>query len=261
MGDMHALKPEALREVHKTTFLPLNYIKNTENYVLYRFQQEELHHIFNSDLIQDSTLVDVGSGPTINFVLSATKKFQDIVVSDLVESNRLEVEKWLRKSEDSVDWSFRAEHVADLEGHRDTKKGAFEIMERARRAISKVVPCDVLEPEVLPEEHGKTFDVVLSCNCLEAATADPDSFGRVLANMGSLVKPGGFLIMVGTGGITWYEVGKKPLPMMVLTKEIVEKAVTDAGFEIKRFRTGDYDGPILEDRGKRFGWALVARKP
>lgn len=41
MGDMHAMKPEALREVHKTTFLPLNYIKNTENYVLYLFQQEE----------------------------------------------------------------------------------------------------------------------------------------------------------------------------------------------------------------------------
>ncbi|EEC16012.1 nicotinamide N-methyltransferase, putative [Ixodes scapularis] len=112
------MKPEALREVHKTTFLPLNYIKNTENYVLYRFQQEELHHIFNSDLIQGSTLVDIGSGPTINFVFSATKRFQDIVVSDLVERNRLEVEKWLRKSVDSVDWSFRAEHVADLEGHR-----------------------------------------------------------------------------------------------------------------------------------------------
>ncbi|XP_029848357.2 nicotinamide N-methyltransferase-like [Ixodes scapularis] len=260
MGDMLVMKPEALREVHKTTFLPLNYIKNTKNYVLFRFQQEELHHIFNSDLIQGSTLVDIGSGPTVNFVLSATKKFRDIVVSDLVESNRLEVDKWLKKSADSVDWSFRAEQVAELEGHRDTKKGALEIMERARRAISKVIPCDVLEPGVLPKEHKKPFDVVLSCNCLEAATADPESFGRVLANMGSLVKPGGFLVMVGTGGITWYEVGNKPLPMMVLTEEIIRKAVTDAGFEIVRFRTGEYDGPILEDRGKRFGWAMVARK-
>lgn len=38
-------------------------------------------------------------------------------MSDLVEANRLELMKWLNKDEDALDWTFRAEKVAVVEGY------------------------------------------------------------------------------------------------------------------------------------------------
>ncbi|CAN7949130.1 unnamed protein product, partial [Ixodes pacificus] len=143
------------------------------------------------DLAQGESLLEVGSGPTLLSSLLASSRFNYIVLSDLVEANRLELQKWLNKDEDAIDWTFRAEEIAAMEGCSDVKKGALEILERTRKAIRKVVPCDVLEPGVLPEEHRETFDVIVSPGCLESAAADHESFQSAVHNVGTLAKPGG----------------------------------------------------------------------
>ncbi|XP_042148650.1 nicotinamide N-methyltransferase-like [Ixodes scapularis] len=252
---------EAVREAHLAKFEPRSYAEITKEYRLYTFHQEELHRIFCSDLVQGrTTLLEVGCGPTAAFVLSAAARFQGIVLSDLVEGNRLEVNKWLRNSADAIDWSFRAEPIAALEGHVDIRKGALEIMDRARRAIRKVIPCDVLDPAVLPEDHRDTFDVVLSCNCLESATADLQSYRRALSNVGRLVARGGLLVQAGIGGITSYSMGQETVPMTCLDESSIMEALADAGFRVETFRKKMYDGPDRELRRKRFGFVLAAHR-
>ncbi|KAM7308961.1 indolethylamine N-methyltransferase-like [Ixodes scapularis] len=163
-----SVESQALIATFKENFVGKSYaaLKNGPGNT---FHQEELHRIFQSDLAQGKTLLEVGVGPLVWYSFMSSNRFKDIVLSDLVEDNRKELEKWLSKSEDAIDWTYRAEQVAALEGYSDVKKGALEIMERTRSSIRKVVPCNVLEPGVLPEEHRETFDVVLSCNCLEVA--------------------------------------------------------------------------------------------
>ncbi|KAM7304099.1 nicotinamide N-methyltransferase-like [Ixodes scapularis] len=170
--------------------------------------EEELADVYPPlNLIQGQTLLDVGSGPMLLCSLIASSRFKHIVLSDLVESNRHELYKWLNHHEDAIDWTTPAEHIAAFEGYNDVKKGASEIMERTRSAIRKVVPCDVLEPGVLPEEHKETFDVVLSSGCLDAVAADHESFPMVVCNVGTLVKPGGLLVIMGAFGVKHYTVG------------------------------------------------------
>ncbi|KAM7298931.1 nicotinamide N-methyltransferase [Ixodes scapularis] len=252
---------EAVREAYLTKFEPRSYAEITKEYRLYPFHQEELHRIFFSDLVEGrTTLLEVGCGPTAAFVLTAAARFQGIVLSDLVDSNRLEVDKWLRNSADAIDLSFWAKSIAALEGHVDTRKGALEIMERARRAVRKVVPCDVLDPAVLPEDHRDTFDVVLSCNCLESATADLQSYRRALSNVGRLVTRGGLLVQAGVGGITSHRVGQETVPMTCLDESSIMEALADAGFRVETFRKKMYDGPDCKARGKRFGFVLAATR-
>ncbi|KAM7304095.1 hypothetical protein ISCGN_013995 [Ixodes scapularis] len=154
--------------------------------------------------------------------LIASCRFKHIVLSDLVESNRLELYKWLNRHEDAIDWTIPAEHIAAFEGYNDVKKGASEIMKRTRSAIRKVVPCDVLEPGVLPEEHKETFDVVLSSGCLDAVAADHESFRMVVCNVGTLVKPGGLLVIMGAFGVKHYTVGADVLDDCVRKPEAVK---------------------------------------
>ncbi|CAN7950485.1 unnamed protein product [Ixodes pacificus] len=209
-------------------------------------------------LAQGETLLDVGSGPMILNALLASSRFKHIVLSDLVESNRLELNKWLKKDEDAIDWTFRAEMIAALEGYGDVKKGAFEILERTRSAIRKVVPCDVLEPGVLPEEHRETFDVIVSTGCLESATADHESFRRVVCNVGTLAKPGGLLILVGAGRVKSYPVGTVDFAHANVTEDVLKQAVAEAGFEMKVFLPQKI--PKFIENIDEFFFVLAARK-
>ncbi|XP_040074847.1 indolethylamine N-methyltransferase [Ixodes scapularis] len=222
------------------------------------FHQEELHRIFQSDLAQGKTLLEVGAGPLVWYSFMSSNRFDDIVLSDLVEDNRKELEKWLNKSEDAIDWTDRAEQVAALEGYSDLKKGASEIMERTRSSIRKVVPCNVLKPGVLPEEHKETFDVVLSCNCLESATADHESFRSVVKNVGSLVKPGGLFLLGGIGGLKSFAVASADCNMANLTEEVIKGAVADAGFQLTLYHTKNME---FGGNAGVFSFILVASKP
>ncbi|KAG0415444.1 hypothetical protein HPB47_007386 [Ixodes persulcatus] len=204
------------------------------------------------------TLLEVGSGPMVWCSLVASSRFKHIVLSDIAECNRLELEKWLNKDKDAIDWTTRAEEVADLEGYSDKKKGAVEILKRTRSAIRKVVPCDVLEPGVLPEEHRETFDVVLSSGCLDSATADHESFRRALRNVGALANSGGLLVLVGFGGLKSYPVGNVDFPHANLTEDALDQAVADAGFQTKLYESVPL-GAIM-DSPEVFRFILAARK-
>ncbi|CAN7981309.1 unnamed protein product [Ixodes pacificus] len=131
-------------------------------------------------------------------------------------------------------------------------------MERTRSAIRKVVPCDVLEPGVLPMEHRETFDVVISNGCLDAAAADHESFRRVICNVAPLVKPGGLLVILGAGGIKSYPVGNANFPHANLTENVLKQGVTDAGFQIEKYQTEEL-GSLVGNLDV-FMFNLVARK-
>lgn len=71
-----------------------------------------------SDLIQGQTLLDVGSGPMLLCSLVASSRFKHIVLSDLLERNRLELNKWLNNHKDAIDWTTPAETIAAFEGYK-----------------------------------------------------------------------------------------------------------------------------------------------
>ncbi|KAM7307404.1 indolethylamine N-methyltransferase-like [Ixodes scapularis] len=256
---LETIDSHALRAVYKENFLPRTYMEMYGHFTgnVSTFHKE-LHDLFRSDLAHGETLLDVGSGPILLGALLASSRFKHIVLSDLVEGSRLELNKWLDKSEDAIDWTHRAEQIAALEGYRDIKKGAVEILERTRLAIRKVVPCDVLEPGVLPEEHRETFDVVMSNGCLASATTDHESFRAALFNVGTLAKPGGLLVLVTAVGVKSYPVGTTNFVHANLTEDAVKQAVADAGFQIKVYHPKK--GVCFLESSQEFMLLLAARK-
>ncbi|KAG7254141.1 hypothetical protein CRUP_027940 [Coryphaenoides rupestris] len=63
-------------------------------------------------------LIEVGTGPALHTVLSACAHYEEIVLSDYVEVNRRELDKWLRAEEGHFDWRAHMQFVCDLEGTR-----------------------------------------------------------------------------------------------------------------------------------------------
>ncbi|KAG9464300.1 hypothetical protein GDO78_020165, partial [Eleutherodactylus coqui] len=181
--------------------------------------------------VRGDTLLDFGTGPTIYQLLSACEVFDNIIVSDFVEQNRAEFQKWLKKDPDAFDWTHIIKFVCELEGNgEDWEKKA----EKLRSKVKEVLKCDALkrnpyDPVVVPP-----VDCLLSCLCLEVACKDTNSFCEVLKNFQDLIKPGGHLLLLSGLNSTYYHVGKKCFTSMVAEKEDLERALNEAGYQIEK---------------------------
>lgn len=50
-------------------------------------------------------LLDVGCGPCVNVAVPASENFDQIVLSDFLQSNLDEVQRWLNGDPQAIDWS------------------------------------------------------------------------------------------------------------------------------------------------------------
>lgn len=126
-----------------------------------------------------------------------------------------------------------------------------------RKAIHEVIPCDVHEQNPLIDRVYPPFDVVLTSCCLENACPDRDSFQRVIAKVGGLIKPRGHLLIIGDLNKGYYMVGAEPFFSLKLDQKFVEETVRAAGFEMLQFHKHATSGEFSDANGYFF---LAAKK-
>ncbi|KAJ7426871.1 Nicotinamide N-methyltransferase [Willisornis vidua] len=225
-----------------------------------------LHKMFSLDEVRGGTLIDVGCGPTIYQLLSACERFQEIIALDYTDQNRQELEKWLRNEEGAFDWVPVVKYVCELEGdrlvsyplpptmlavqlqaqmlnnHRTficlfvhflAREKWAEKQEKVRKKVKQVLKCDVTKANPTGPVSLPPADCIVSTLCLEGACKDLPTFCSALRNIGTLVKPGGHLVMVTVLGDTFYAFNKQVFSSLSLQKHEVEAAVEGAGFEVK----------------------------
>ncbi|KAG9468540.1 indolethylamine N-methyltransferase-like [Eleutherodactylus coqui] len=195
-----------------------------------KFRLKKCFETFGPGGITGDVLVDIGTGPAIYHLLSACESFPQIISTDFTDSNRQELERWLRRDLGTFDWSEIVKTVCDLEGDRNNW---VEKENKLRNCIQKVLKCDVtksnpLDPIVIP-----AADCLTTALCLETACQDIDSYYQSLKNITTLLKPGGHLVLIGVLGNSFYKVGEKNFFSLTLDEETVRNAVIDAGYSIK----------------------------
>ncbi|NWH68119.1 NNMT methyltransferase, partial [Geococcyx californianus] len=186
-----------------------------------------LHRMFSLDGLRGDTLIDIGCGPTIYQLLSACENFEQIIASDYTDQNRRELEKWLRKEPGAFDWKPVVQYVCELEGNREVWA---EKEERLRKKVKQVLKCDVTKASPL---DWLPVDCVVSTLCLEAACKDLATFRSAVRSIGTLVKPGGHLVMLTVLQETYYAFNNQVFSCLHLDKNMVEEAVEAAGFDVR----------------------------
>ncbi|GFS57967.1 indolethylamine N-methyltransferase [Trichonephila clavipes] len=87
----------------------------------YDFWFRSLHEFFSSKNYTGNRMLELGSGPTVHNIATASAYFSHIVLSEFVESNCEQLRKWLRKDPDMLDWTIFLERVARAEGRKGYK--------------------------------------------------------------------------------------------------------------------------------------------
>ncbi|XP_063819742.1 nicotinamide N-methyltransferase-like [Pseudophryne corroboree] len=222
-----------------------------------QFVLKHLADVFTSGKVKGETLIDIGTGPTIYQLLSACEAFKDITVSDFTDKNREEFNLWLMNQPGAFDWSAAGKYVCHLEGDRTTW---LEKEARLRKTIKQVLKCDVfnsnpLEPVVLPQA-----DCVLSCLCLEGACSDYEAYVTALKNITKLLKLGGYLVLVGALGNTYYMVGNVKFSGLSLSEVFLKESLIGAGFVIKNFIISNKPAEISEEADFLANYVIAAQK-
>lgn len=104
-----------------------------------------------------------------------------------------------------------------------------------RRAVKQVLKCDVTQSQPLGAVSLPPADCLLSTLCLDAACPDLPAYRTALRNLSSLLKPGGYLVIVDALKSSYYMIGEQRFSSLCLGQEAVETSVREAGYTIKQF--------------------------
>ncbi|XP_063096342.1 indolethylamine N-methyltransferase isoform X2 [Cavia porcellus] len=250
-------------EEYQKYFIPRDYLADFYSFEhgpsaeteMVKFHLQCLHKTFGPGGLRGETLIDVGSGPTIYQVLAACEAFSDITLSDFVDRNREELQKWLSKDPEAFDWTPVLKLACELEGNSHWQQKA----EKLRATVKRVLKCDVRMSNPLAPVKMPPADCVLTMLAMECACKTPAAYRAALCNLAALLKPHGHLVTTVTLHISSYMVRKHEFSCVAMAKEEVEQAILDAGFDIEEFlySTRSYSATHAPNQGMCF---IVARK-
>ncbi|XP_004417580.1 PREDICTED: nicotinamide N-methyltransferase-like [Odobenus rosmarus divergens] len=135
----------------------------------------------------------------------------------------------------------------------------LEKEEKLRRVVRQVLKCDVTQSRPLGAVSLPLADCLLSTLCLDAACPDLPAYCTALRNLGSLLKPGGFLVVVDALKSSYYMIGEQRFSSLCLGQEAIEAAVREAGYSVERFEVicQSYSSTMCDNEGL---FSLVGRK-
>ncbi|XP_070546252.1 indolethylamine N-methyltransferase-like isoform X2 [Ptychodera flava] len=174
-------------------------------------------------------LLEIGGGPNIANVIHTCTRFPEIIFSDYSENCRQAVEKWVKNTQDAVDWSHFIKSVCEKEGNGNTWEDRQSLI---RKSIREIIHCDVLKSNPLEPKVYEPFDAIVASYCVQCACPDKDSFKEAVKNIVNLLKPEGALIMTTGLNQTFYRVGEKQFYSLKVDQTFVKTAIVEAGCHI-----------------------------
>lgn len=209
-------------------------------YLDHRFEFVSEHHAailrglhqFYQTLPQGVRILDIGTGPTISYMISATSKASEIVLAEYTQKNRDELQSWINDDAGAHNWDPYFHYIVqELEGKDN--HAVVERKQKLRQVIKAVVPCDITADPPIEDDFKGPYDVITSSLCLEAACSSEKEYITAVGRMWQLLKKGGKLILQSVEGPTkthYYMVGEQKFTVLSAPPKLVQKALVNAGF-------------------------------
>ena len=220
-----------------------------ENLALLRFLVDTYR-----DLPPGGTLLDFGGGPTIYPLISAADKVREIHFADYLEANLAEVRRWLLGDAEAFDWHPFIRTALEMEtSTAATEEQVERRAEQIRERVTRLIRCDASRTPPIPWLH-RLYDVVLTNFCAESATSDRSEWREYMANIASVLKPGGWLVISALKGATCYAVGPHSFPAVDIQEDdlltlLADTGFSEAGVQVRSVSadrsTRDYEGLML----------------
>ena len=167
-------------------------------------------------------VVEIGSGPIISGLVSASRWADLLVYSDLLPSNCNHILSSLSSPGPAIKTIARLEDSAP-----------HLVLTRLLAKPVLVTESNLFSRPVLPHlGFGTKPSIVLAKLCIEFAVTELEQFWSVLQNIAALLDTHGVFVCMGALNESYYMLGKKKFPAFALTKELMNTGLEKAGMEM-----------------------------
>ena len=155
-------------------------------------------------LVGRPEMIDIGCGPCIQHVLSATPYVSSIQLADFLDDNLAELRKWIQSQNSAFDWTHFTEFILQLENVDSSAEAISRRESTLRDKIVNIRHANVLNESVLGEDNQ--FGAVGFFYCAEAAANTKPEWQNTITNVARLVEPGGRMFMASCRNTDYYTV-------------------------------------------------------
>ncbi|KAK6192644.1 hypothetical protein SNE40_004081 [Patella caerulea] len=214
------------------------------------FILERQHDIFKAGDVKGKRLLDIGTGPIPQSVISAVPFVQDIYLTEFSASNRKYLHDALFGS-GKQDYSNIFKFVTDLS---DKSQPWTKLSEEFKGKVRGIFPCDLLKDDIFAGSYFPLFDVITTSFCMDAAPPDVDTYGKLVKKVSKYIKLGGHLVNVGVLDASYYFVGEEKFYALNISADEVKQFWKGAGFSI---RSWEHKKGSAECKDADFGGTFV----
>lgn len=179
-------------------------------------------------------LLEVGGGPTLYSLISASPIVDEIHFSDALPTNLAEVRQALNNEPGAFDWRPFIERALTHEGRPSNHQAIATRQAAMKEKVKRFLPLDIFEATL-----SKSYNIIQANFVLDSITSDPNEWRSLLAKLCGSVPQGGEFLMTALEGSRWWKIGSLQFPAVSLDREILGTALSEAGLtgiHIERIR-------------------------
>ncbi|KAL5018092.1 hypothetical protein ScPMuIL_003814 [Solemya velum] len=189
----HTSKERTMTDNYLRDFDPRVYLENLRNDpnedTKFRFLLDNLHAVFSERRFSGKRLLDLGSGPSIHSVISASSQFDEIYLSDYAPQNLSVLTDWWTGKISHMDHVIK--HCLDLEHNSQTVAQRNQEM---RQKIKGILQVDVRKSNPFSPNHLVPFDAIISSFCVDSATTSLEDYDNATSNIPAMLTENGTYI-------------------------------------------------------------------
>ena len=210
-GDRLVISLKMTTNIYKTQFESQQYIRQYYSNVdrEEQFFLTQLHELFSSfqssssPLSRPRVVLEIGSGPLVSGLVSASSWADLLIFSDLLEDNLRQIKlslKQLSEASDANDAIFELESIKCI-AHLE-KIDVLKVQERMDQTPKIIAKCNLFSLEIITPRLllPNSPSVIIIKLCLEFALDHVSQLTPVLTRVSNILSSGGKLVIMGALG-------------------------------------------------------------
>lgn len=195
-----------------------------------------------------SRVLEFGAGPTVVHAAVAAPYSDKVHISDYLEDNLFEVQKWIDNGPGAFDWGPFIKRILELEGQSSDEVAVRRRTEELRTKIGRKLRCDAsLAFPVI--DGGERYPLVIATYCADSATSSKDVWYAYTKNISQAISPGGTFLMAALRGCSFYKLGEYYFPSANIFEDDVSHAFHEIGFRPGSIQIQVAEVPECADEG------------
>jgi len=174
--------------------------------------------------------LEYGCGPTLMRAIAASRYVGRLHVADRLESNLVQVRKWVERHPEADDWHAFTKYVLQCEGVHDPSEEEVAAREdRTRAVLTDFLTTDARQRYPLGREREASYDLLVTGFCVDCISRSKAVWRRCMWNVFSLLKPGGSFVLAVLRACRAYRVGDRWFPGSNIELGELEEVLTRVG--------------------------------